>query len=123
MQRWWSTTSGAARRAKEPPFSTAQEVVEAIKRSGGEAIADSNDVSDWAGAKALVDNAINTFGRLDVLINNAGILVDRMMVNMTGVAEWDAVIKVHLKGTRAVASCRAILAAGSQDARRPSAPA
>jgi NAD(P)-dependent dehydrogenase (short-subunit alcohol dehydrogenase family) len=76
----------------------ARQVVEKIKHRGGEAIVNGNDVSDWAGAKALIDEAINTFGRLDVLINNAGILRDRMMVNMTE-AEWDAVIKVHLKGT------------------------
>jgi NAD(P)-dependent dehydrogenase (short-subunit alcohol dehydrogenase family) len=76
----------------------AQSVVEEIKRGGGQAIANGNDVSDWAGAKALIDDAIGTFGGLDVLINNAGILRDRMMVNMTE-AEWDAVIKVHLKGT------------------------
>ena len=76
----------------------AQSVVEEIKRGGGQAIANGNDVSDWAGAKALIDAAIDRFGRLDVLINNAGILRDRMMVNMTE-AEWDAVIKVHLKGT------------------------
>ena len=61
--------------------------------SGGEAIADGNDVSDWAGAKALIDKRSDTFGRLDVLINNAGILRDRMMVNMTE-QEWDSVIKV-----------------------------
>ncbi|RXH04313.1 SDR family oxidoreductase [Bradyrhizobium vignae] len=79
-------------------LSPAQEVVDEIRRAGGEAIVDGSDVSDWAGAKALIDAAIDAFGRLDVLINNAGILRDRMMVNMTE-AEWDAVIKVHLKGT------------------------
>ena len=73
-------------------------MVEAIRDAGGEAIVNSNDVSDWAGAKALIDEAVGTFGRLDVLINNAGILRDRMMVNMTE-QEWDSVIKVHLKGT------------------------
>ena len=79
-------------------LSPAQQVVEEIKRGGGEAIVNGNDVSDWAGAKALIDDAINTFGRLDALINNAGILRDRMMVNMTE-AEWDAVIKGLLKGS------------------------
>ncbi|WP_298366190.1 SDR family oxidoreductase [uncultured Bradyrhizobium sp.] len=79
-------------------LSPAQRVVDDIRRAGGEAIVNGNDVSDWAGAKALIDDAINSFGRLDVLIKNAGILRDRMMVNMTE-AEWDAVIKVHLKGT------------------------
>ena len=79
-------------------ISPAQEVVNEIRRAGGEAIVNGNDVSDWAAAKAMIDDAVNTFGRLDVLINNAGILRDRMMVNMSE-AEWDAVIKVHLKGT------------------------
>ncbi len=76
----------------------AQQVVEEIKAMGGEAVANGADVSDWAGAKSMIDQAVTTFGKLDVLINNAGILRDRMLVNMTE-AEWDAVIKVHLKGT------------------------
>jgi NAD(P)-dependent dehydrogenase (short-subunit alcohol dehydrogenase family) len=78
--------------------SPAQKVVEEIRALGGEAVADGHDVSDWNGAKAMIDQAIQSFGRLDVLVNNAGILRDRMLVNM-GEAEWDAVIKVHLKGT------------------------
>jgi NAD(P)-dependent dehydrogenase (short-subunit alcohol dehydrogenase family) len=76
----------------------AQKVVEEIKAAGGEAVANGDDISSWDGAKALIDQAIDTFGTIDVLVNNAGILRDRMMVNM-GEAEWDAVIKVHLKGT------------------------
>ena len=65
-------------------------------------MANGADVSDWEQAKAMIDQAVATFGRLDVLINNAGILRDRMLVNMTE-AEWDAVIRVHLKGTFAPA--------------------
>ena len=74
----------------------AAQVVEEIKAAGGEAVVNGADVSDWEQSKAMIDQAISTFGKLDVLINNAGILRDRMLVNMTE-AEWDAVIKVHLK--------------------------
>ena len=76
----------------------AQEVVDEIVAAGGEAVANTDDISNWAGAEKLVAQAIDTFGRLDVLVNNAGILRDRMLANMSE-AEWDAVIKVHLKGT------------------------
>jgi NAD(P)-dependent dehydrogenase (short-subunit alcohol dehydrogenase family) len=69
---------------------------------GAEAVADGEDVSDFDGAARMIQRAIDTFGRIDVLINNAGILRDRMLVNMTE-EEWDAVIKVHLKGTFAPA--------------------
>ncbi len=65
---------------------------------GGQAVANTDDISDWAGAEKLVGTAVEAFGKLDILINNAGILRDRMLVNMTE-AEWDSVIKVHLKGT------------------------
>jgi NAD(P)-dependent dehydrogenase (short-subunit alcohol dehydrogenase family) len=80
----------------------AEEVVATIRSAGGEAIVNADDVSDWRGAERLVRQAVDTFGGLDVLVNNAGILRDRMLVNMTE-AEWDAVVKVHLKGTFAPA--------------------
>jgi NAD(P)-dependent dehydrogenase (short-subunit alcohol dehydrogenase family) len=76
----------------------AQDVVDEIKAMGGEALANTDDISDWDGAERLVQSAVDTFGGLDILINNAGILRDRMLTNMSE-AEWDAVIKVHLKGT------------------------
>jgi NAD(P)-dependent dehydrogenase (short-subunit alcohol dehydrogenase family) len=76
----------------------AAEVVRQIVAAGGAAVVNADDVSDWEGAQRLIQQASSTFGRLDVVVNNAGILRDRMLVNMTE-AEWDAVIKVHLKGT------------------------
>jgi NAD(P)-dependent dehydrogenase (short-subunit alcohol dehydrogenase family) len=76
----------------------ADTVVEAINDAGGVAVADSSDISTPAGARTLVDKAIETFGGVDVVVNNAGILRDRMVVSMT-VEEWDAVMAVHLRGT------------------------
>ena len=76
----------------------ANEVAEDIRAAGGQAVVNGDDVSDWEGAQRLINTAVDTFGRLDVLVNNAGILRDRMLINMTDV-EWDAVIRVHLRGT------------------------
>ena len=93
---------GAARDGEGADLSPAAEVVAEIVAAGGEAVVNGADVSNWDQAKGMIDQAISTYGKLDVLINNAGILRDRMLVNMTE-AEWDAVIQVHLKGTFAPA--------------------
>ncbi len=76
----------------------AQQVADEINAAGGEAIANGDSVADWEGAQRLIRTAIDTFGDLHVLVNNAGILRDRVLANMTE-QEWDAVINVHLKGT------------------------
>ncbi len=75
----------------------AQQVVDEIKAMGGEGVANVDNVADWEGAQRLIQTAVDTFGDLHVLVNNAGILRDRVIVNMTE-QEWDSVIHVHLKG-------------------------
>jgi NAD(P)-dependent dehydrogenase (short-subunit alcohol dehydrogenase family) len=76
----------------------AQQVVDEIAGAGGKAVASGADVSDHGAAEGLIKTAISEFGRLDVLVNVAGILRDRMIFNMSE-QEWDDVIRVHLKGT------------------------
>lgn len=80
----------------------ARVVVDEITAAGGRAATNTDDVASWAGAKSLVDQAVDDFGRLDILVNNAGILRDAMSFNLTE-ADWDAVIRVHLKGHAATA--------------------
>jgi NAD(P)-dependent dehydrogenase (short-subunit alcohol dehydrogenase family) len=75
----------------------AQQVVDEIEAAGGAAAANYDSVTDFEGAKRMIDQAVDTFGGLDVLVNNAGILRDKMSFNMDE-ADWDAVIAVHLKG-------------------------
>lgn len=75
----------------------AEQVVAEIQAMGGEAVANHDNVADWEGAKSLIDTAVSAFGDLHVLVNNAGNLRDRVLVNMSE-DDWDAVIHVHLKG-------------------------
>ncbi len=77
--------------------SPAEQVVEEIRAAGGEAVANHDDVADWEGGARLIQSALDAFGDLHVLVNNAGILRDRVLVNLSE-EDWDSVIKVHLKG-------------------------
>lgn len=88
---------GVSNRGETPTEGPAHEVVQAIIDMGGEAVANGADVADWAQAEGLVRQAIERFGRLDVVVNNAGFVRDRMFVSCSE-EEWDAVIRVHLKG-------------------------
>ncbi|MSO58913.1 MAG: SDR family NAD(P)-dependent oxidoreductase [Ilumatobacteraceae bacterium] len=76
----------------------AQEVVRMIVETGGQAVVNTDDISDWDGAGRFIAQAIDAYGTLDTLVCNAGIVRDRMLVNMS-VDEWDAVMRVHLRGT------------------------
>jgi NAD(P)-dependent dehydrogenase (short-subunit alcohol dehydrogenase family) len=79
----------------------ADEVVEAIRKAGGEAVASYDSVASMGGGKAIVERALDAFGGVDIVVNNAGVLRDRMIFNMSE-EEWDVVIDTHLKGTFAV---------------------
>lgn len=88
---------GVAADGSDPSSAPAQQVVDEITAAGGKAVANTDDIADWEGAQRLIGTAVHTFGSLDVLVNNAGFLRDRMLVNLAE-DEWDAVMRVHLKG-------------------------
>jgi NAD(P)-dependent dehydrogenase (short-subunit alcohol dehydrogenase family) len=88
---------GATAGGEGADASPAQEVAAEVRRLGSEAIVDGSDVADFAQSAALVQAAIDAFGRLDAVVNNAGILRDRMFAN-TSIEEWDAIMRVHLRG-------------------------
>src|SRR4051794_24575426 len=92
---------GVARDGTGEDTGPAQRVVDEIVAGGGDAIASTADIADWNGSRALVETAVATFGGLDVVVNNAGFVRDRMLFT-TSEEEWDAVIRVHLKGHFAV---------------------
>ena len=97
----------------------AQAVADEITAAGGKAVANVDDVSDWGGAERLIGQAIEAFGGLDVLVNNAGILRDRTIATMSE-QEWDAVIRVHLRGT--IAPTRFAVAYWRDKAKRTGQP-
>ncbi len=113
---------GVAQDGSDPSATPAQEVVDEIVAAGGRAVPSTDDVADWNGAEALIAAAVDTFGGLDTLVNNAGIVRDRMFVSAQP-DEWDAVMHVHLRGhfapaRHAVNYWRAQVKEGNQRAAR-----
>ena len=88
---------GVSLDGRDPSGGPAAAVVDEIRAAGGEAIASTADIADWEQSAGLVRAALTAFGRLDVVVNNAGFVRDRMFANATE-DEWDAVMRVHLKG-------------------------
>lgn len=93
---------GVAQDGSDPSDTPANQVVEEIKAAGGRAVSSNHDVADWNSAAEMIQLAIDTFGGLDVVVNNAGIVRDRMFVNSEQ-AEWEAVLRVHVMGHAAPA--------------------
>jgi NAD(P)-dependent dehydrogenase (short-subunit alcohol dehydrogenase family) len=89
---------GVSLDGSSPDSTPAHQVVQEINDAGGTAVANLNDVADFQAAESLIQQAIDSFGKLDVVVNVAGILRDRMLFNMSE-QEWDAVVRVHMKGT------------------------
>jgi len=98
---------GASLQGEGGDVHPAQEVVDLIVANGGEAAVNGDDISTWEGGKNVIDQAVDTFGDINILVNNAGILRDKMSFNMTE-SDWDDVIRVHLKGHFATAQHAAV---------------
>jgi NAD(P)-dependent dehydrogenase (short-subunit alcohol dehydrogenase family) len=109
---------GVAQDGSDPSDTPAQQVVDEILAAGGEAVTSSHDVADWDAAGEMVQLAIDSFGGLDVVVNNAGIVRDRMFVNSEQ-SEWEAVLRVHVLGHAAPSRHAAAYWRGKSKAGEP----